>query len=372
MFDIVLAMLATLLSVSLFLSVTGDSSVPPGTGWVLILLVIHNGVLALRRIHPAPVLATVLASGLLVLAIGWPTVVLGLAVVVAVYTAGAELPRVPSFIALAAALAAIVLGAVITRDDADLSTYVGNAGVLAAAWFIGTTLRSRREYASSLEQRNRELEEARDELARKAVGEERVRIARELHDVIAHNMSLIAVQAGAGRSIIDTDPAEAKRSLGIIEETSRSALGETRRVLGLLRDPGQGSAFEPAPSLGELEHLLEGVQGAGLEVRLERSGDLSSLSPGLQLALYRIVQEALTNVMKHSGAKKSHVSIARDNGLVQVDVIDDGSGSGDRMAEGTGLRGMKERVDAYGGRFEAGDLPEGGFRVSISVPVSAG
>jgi signal transduction histidine kinase len=233
-------------------------------------------------------------------------------------------------------------------------------------------MRSRRVYAAKLERRNAELEAARDELAQKVVAEERVRIARELHDVIAHNMSVIAVQAGAGRSIIDIDPTEAKRSLAIIEETSRSALAETRRVLGLLRAPEQAGSVEPAPSLDGLDELLEGVRSAGLEVQLQQSGELGDLTRGQQLAIFRIVQEALTNVIKHSGAKKSRVVLTRSVGELRVEVVDDGAGSRGQAGRGAGLRGMRERVDAYGGRFEAGDLAEGGFKVTASIPIGAG
>lgn len=369
LFDAGVALLATAVALSVFFTLPGIEG--PAGGLVLALVVVHNGVLALRRLYPGLVLAVVVGSALVVLALGWPSVVLGLAVVVVAYSAGAELDALSSRLALGALLVSVAIGAAIAEDAGDLSTNVGNAGVLAVAWFVGSTMRSRRAYAAQLERRNAELEAARDELAERAVARERVRIARELHDVIAHSMSVITIQAGAGRSVIDADPAEAKRSLAVIEDASRAALAETRRVLGLLRDPEQAAPVEPAPSLDGLEELLAGVRSAGVDVQLRRSGDFADVTPGQQLALYRIVQEALTNVIKHSGARKARVVLTRSGRDVRLEVVDDGRGSRGNLGQGAGLRGMKERVDAYGGRFDAGDLAEDGFKVTATIPVGA-
>ncbi|HYP22104.1 MAG TPA: ATP-binding protein, partial [Actinomycetota bacterium] len=149
-------------------------------------------------------------------------------------------------------------------------------------------------------------------------------------------------------------------------------LAETRRVLGLLRAPEQAPAIEPAPSLAGLEELVAGVRGAGVDVQLHRSGDFADVTPGQQLALYRIVQEALTNVIKHSGAGKARVVLTRSGKEVRLEVVDDGRGSRGSPGQGAGLRGMKERVNAYGGRFDASDLAEGGFKVTVTIPVGAG
>jgi signal transduction histidine kinase len=367
-FDVAIALAATAISFSIFLSLTDRAiSEDRGDAVIWILLAVHGLSLVIRRIRPLLALSLNVASGLAVLALGWPTVVLGVALVITVYSIGAALPRRTSLIAFVVTACVVVLSELVVSSASDVSTRVGNLLVLAVAWFMGNTIRSRREYAANLERRNQELEAAREELAEKAVAEERVRIARELHDVIAHSMSLIAVQSGVGRRVIESDPAEAKRSLETIEDTSRTALSEVRRVLGLLRDQEEAGQLEPAPTLARLDDLIDQVEGTGLKVDVQRSGDLSNLSPGLELTIFRVVQEALTNVIKHASATRGRVVISRADGAVRIDVVDDGRGETEHR-DGTGLRGMRERVEAFGGTVEAGGLAEGGFRVAVSIP----
>lgn len=367
-FDVAIALAATAISFSIFLSLP-DRAISEARGdavtWAL--LALHGLSLVIRRIRPLLALSLNVASGLAVLALGWPTVVLGVALVIAVYSIGAALPRRTSLIGFVVTACVVILGELGVSSASDVSTRVGNLFVLAVAWFMGNTIRSRREYAANLERRNTELEAAREELAEKAVAEERVRIARELHDVIAHSMSLIAVQSGVGRKVIDSDPAEAKRSLETIENTSRTALSEVRRVLGLLRDEEEAGQLEPAPTLARLDDLIDQVEQTGLKVDVQRSGDLSDLSPGLELTIFRVIQEALTNVIKHARATRGRVVISRADGAVRIDVVDDGRGDAEHR-DGTGLRGMRERVEAFGGTVESGGLAEGGFRVAVSIP----
>ncbi|HEY6591119.1 MAG TPA: sensor histidine kinase, partial [Actinomycetota bacterium] len=228
-----------------------------------------------------------------------------------------------------------------------------------------------------LEQRTAELEQAREALARQAVAEERLRPARELHDVVAHTVSVIAVQSGVGAHVANTQPKEAAKALAAIEATSRSALIELRRLLGVLRQDGDPQAsLTPAPGLANLEGLLAEVAEAGLAVRLRVEGAPAPLPAGLDLSAYRIIQEALTNVVKHAGPAHAQVTIRYRDHEVAVEVIDDGRGvaavaTEGRRRTGHGLTGMAERVAVFGGDLEVGPRPGGGFRVAARLPLAA-
>jgi signal transduction histidine kinase len=223
-----------------------------------------------------------------------------------------------------------------------------------------------------LEKRTAELEAAREELADQAVAEERLRIARELHDVVAHSMGMIAVQAGVGGHVIDACPDEAKRSLEIIESASKSALGEIRRMLGLLRSDDDRAETEPSPGVDDLPRLAEEVRRAGVEVDLRADPPPGPLPPGLDLTIYRLVQEALTNVVKHAHAGRARVSVRYPDGVARVEVVDDGTGPVAAASGGHGIRGMRERAAMHGGSLDAAPLPEGGFRVAVALPLEAG
>jgi len=229
-----------------------------------------------------------------------------------------------------------------------------------------------------LEERTAELEQAREELARRAVVEERLRLARELHDVVAHAMSVIAVQSGVGAHVAKTQPEEAAKALAAIEATSRAALTELRRLLGVLRQDSEPQAsLTPVPGLANLDSVLTEVGKAGLAVRVRVEGTPSSLPAGVDLSAYRIVQEALTNVVKHAGPAHAQVVVGYRDQEVTVEVIDDGRGAatpvGDgRMGTGHGLIGMRERVAAFGGELEVGPRPGGGFRVAARLPLAPG
>jgi signal transduction histidine kinase len=207
-------------------------------------------------------------------------------------------------------------------------------------------------------------------VARRAVAEERLRLARELHDVVAHAISVIAVQSGVGAHVANSQPEEAAKALAAIEATSRAALTELRRLLGVLRQEGepQGS-LAPVPGLADLDSLLAEVAKAGLGVQLRVEGTPSPLPAGLDLSAYRIVQEALTNVVRHAGPATARVAVRYAPGQVAVEVVDDGRGADDQGGGGHGIAGMRERAALYGGTLEAGPLPGGGFRVAASLPV---
>jgi len=285
-----------------------------------------------------------------------------------------------------AGLAAAELGSEavqITPGRFQAPTVVSNALVVAAAWLLGHFVGVRRAYTARLEDRTAELEErtaqldqAREELARRAVTEERLRLARELHDVVAHAMSVIAVQSGVGAHVADTQPEEAAKALAAIEATSRAALTELRRLLGVLRQNSEPQGdLAPVPGLADLDSLLAEVAKAGLAVRLRVEGSPSQLPAGVDLSAYRIVQEALTNVVKHAGPASAQVRIRYGDHDVTVEVTDNGRGvmalAGDgRVGTGHGLIGMRERVTAFGGDLEVGPCPGGGFRVAARLPLA--
>jgi signal transduction histidine kinase len=230
-------------------------------------------------------------------------------------------------------------------------------------------VRNRRLYTRGLEERANALERERDEGSKRAVADERLRIAQELHDVVAHSMGVIAVQAGVGAHVIETDPAEAKKSLEAISHTSRSTLTEIRRMLGVLR-ADTDAEYAPAPTLADVSRLVHDVRAAGLEVDVRAEGDThAELPPGVEFTAYRIVQEALTNVLKHAGKASAAVVFRYDPTALRIEVIDDGRGINGRAPNGGhGLMGMRERVGVYGGSFEAGPRTGGGFRVMATLP----
>jgi signal transduction histidine kinase len=377
LFDSGLALVATGVSTAMLISNPVARGQPRGTlalSYALVLL--HTLPLAARRRFPLAVLATSVVSGLAFAALGLPPEILGVAILVAVYSVAAYGSRWVALAGLAVAeagLAAVQL----TPGRTGVQTLVVNMGVVAATWLLGQFAHNYRAYAARLEERTAELERAREELARRAVVEERLRLARELHDVVAHAMSVIAVQSGVGAHVANTQPKEARRSLAAIEATSRATLEELRRLLEVLRqeDEPQG-ALAPVPGLANLDSLLAEVSKAGLAVRLQVNGTRPPVPAGVDLSAYRIVQEALTNVVKHAGPARAQVVVGYRDQDVTVEVIDDGRGavtsaSDGRVGSGHGLIGMRERVQAFGGDLQIGPRPGGGFRVAARLPLAA-
>jgi signal transduction histidine kinase len=375
-FDGGLALVAAGVSTALFVELV-DRGLPRGTlalGYGLVLL--HTLPLAARRRFPEAVLGIGVASGLAVAALGLPPIVLGIAILVAVYSVAAYGDRWASLAGLAAAAvgsAAIQL----TPARFQWPTPLTNTLIIGVAWLLGHFAHNYRAYAARLEERTAELEQAHQELARRAVVEERLRLARELHDVVAHAISVIAVQSGVGAHVANTQPEEAAKALAAVEATSRAALTELRRLLGVLRQDSQPQGdLAPVPGLADLEGLLAEVAKAGLAVRLRVEGTPSPLPAGLDLSAYRIVQEALTNVVKHAGPARAQVVVGYRDHDVTVEVTDDGRGVvapiGDGRARvGHGLVGIRERVAAFGGDLEVGPRPGGGFRVAARLPFGA-
>jgi signal transduction histidine kinase len=256
----------------------------------------------------------------------------------------------------------------------------------AAMWFVGAGVRERRRYRAGVAEQAERRQRDEADRGRHALQEERLRIARELHDVLAHSLSVVTVQAGVGRRVGAARPAEALRALRTVEEASRAALDELRRVLCLLRSDdepggtgepgGLGPALAPVPGLADLDGLTTLVRKAGTPVRVELTGDAAAVPPAAGLTAYRIVQEALTNVVRHAPGATATVRVGIAGGGVRIRVTDTGPPSGpasapDASPAGHGIAGMRERAAIFGGTLDAGPLPGGGFQVAAFLPVQA-
>lgn len=276
------------------------------------------------------------------------------------YTVALELPRSRSLSCLGLGLTTVVILEFLQLGPSTLASSAFAGGGVAGAWTLGWTAR----------QRHANLAQLAEAQADHAVSEERLRIAREMHDVVAHSMSLIAVKAAVGNHVAGEQPEEAREALRVIELTSRETLVELRRMLGVLRssDGTPEAALGPAPKLADLRTLTERAGQAGVRVDLTGEG-LDDLPEGVALSVYRITQEAVTNVVKHAGPSACRVTITDGEGEVSVEIVDDGRGESTvQVSGGHGLIGMRERVAVYGGDFEAGPLAAGGFRVYARLP----
>ena len=248
-------------------------------------------------------------------------------------------------------------------------------GLFAIAWLAGFALRERSAEAAQSKERALEAERKREENARQAVLAERVRIARELHDVVAHHVSMMGVQAGAARVVIDRDPGEAKAALSAIETSSRQAVAELHRLLGFLRQRGDEDDLAPQPGVEQLGQLVASINGTQLVVNLTVEGDQRPLPHTVNVSAYRIVQEALTNTLKHARASHAAVHLRYWPDELEVEVVDDGRGSPNgrtRRDGGLGLIGMRERAALHGGRLSAGAEPAGGYAVRVRLPTPDG
>ena len=328
--------------------------------------------IAFRRYRPLTVLAiTVTAETVLLLFSSRVQVPFG--VIVALYTVAARCER-PIAARAAAWVALPITVGVIVNNWSNPGQVIPKLAVFAIAWLIGDNLRTRRAYLAELEARAARLEREREEQAARATLEERARIARELHDVIAHNVSVMVVQASAGEDVFDSDPRRAREALAAVASTGRDALGELRRLLGVIR-PGdrEGPSFEPQPGVGRLGELVEQVRDTGLAVDVSIDGEVRDIGEATSVCVYRIVQEALTNTLKHAAATRAQVSLRYDPDELTVRVSDDGRGltgaGGNGDAGGHGLIGMRERVALFGGDVQAGPATAGGYCVSARLPL---
>jgi signal transduction histidine kinase len=341
-----------------------------GPQWLDVALVLLATLpVGLRRRQPFAVLLLVGTGALGHILSGFPNPFLvTFAVLVATFSVASYTSWPVSV--LAAAMVATLLPVNFLMDwhnqgQVNLSDIPFNYGLFGAAWILGDNARREREQARRAERLRAEQEEH----ARDAITAERSRIARELHDVVAHTLSVIVLQAGAGRRIAAEQPDRARGVLGAIETLGRDALGDMRRMVGILRTDGDGQAgTEPQPSLAGLADLATRVRSAGLAVELRTEGEPRPLPPGVDLSAYRIVQEALTNALRHAGAASAHVVVRYGQSAVEVEVTDDGRGPPPAGGGGHGLVGMRERVGMFGGELEIGAGDRGGFRVRALLP----
>jgi len=331
----------------------------------LALLALACAALYWRRSHPLAVLgvtviATALASG-----IGYAPMAAGYAMTVALYSVGRHASSdLWSYIGLGGTFA--LLGLDYVRGQLTVTAFAFGIVVQSMAWYIGRLVRTRAEQAAQLE-RERAGE------ADRAVAEERTSIARELHDVVAHRVSLMTVQAGAAKTIAGDNPQAALQAMEAVEHAGREALDELRHLLGVLRPKADGGSLGPQPGLAGVPRLVDQFREAGLDVSLTMSDVPTDLPARVDLSAYRIVQEALTNVLKHAGpGARTEVRVNLDNEVVSIEVTDDGHAVTTLPGSGHGIMGMRERAQLLGGSLTAGPRVDGGFRVMARLPIGGG
>ncbi|MFG2296649.1 sensor histidine kinase [Streptomyces sp. NPDC048603] len=350
----------------------------------LVLMVLGAAALVLRRSRPRSVLAATVKLTLLELVTGEPRAPVAFCAVVALYTVASQTDRPTTWrlglLTMTGLTGVAMLAGPLPWYAQENVAIFAWTGMAAAA---GDAVRSRRAFVDAIQERADRAERSREEEARRRVAEERLRIARDLHDVVAHHIALVNVQAGVAAHVMDKRPDQAKEALAHVREASRSALNELRATVGLLRQSGDPEApTEPAPGLGVLDDLVDTFRNAGLPVQLavqQGPEEGSALPAAVDLAAYRVIQEALTNVRKHAGPEaKAEVSVVRVGTSVEITVLDDGGTDTPEPATvpaspvpagGHGLLGMRERAGALGGTCFAGPRYGGGYRVHVVLPV---
>ena len=363
--------LAVGLAILVIVEVLANEEVDAPAGTVLPLGLLITLPVAFRRVAPVTTLAVVLTGFVtaeqlygVADATGSPFA----ALLLALYSAGAYADRRGRWISGG------MLGAFLLAFVFDSATPIGDfffiGGIMFGVWGAAIVVNSRQRLASELALRTVELEHEREEKARLAVAEERARIARELHDVVAHNLSVMIVQAGAERREVAEERPETAEVLETIEQTGRQAMAEMRRLLGMLRRSDDELALAPQPSVEHLETLVAQVRDAGMPVELSVEGERRPLPSGVDLSAYRIVQEALTNALKHAGPASARVTVRYGRDELDIEVVDDGraapNGNG---AGGHGLVGMRERVALFGGDLATGHRRDGGYAIKARLPI---
>ena len=370
--DVALAALCALAAGTLAVEITATRPSVPGTASVLV-AVVHGAGVGLRRVAPWAMLGVLTSTAFAYALLGLPVAFLGPAVLVATYSIAARQERrlaLGVLVGIELVMAALVL---LGPGSLGPDSAVFFGGLVAGAWFLGDVARRWRALAEENGRQVRELEEARAEIAAQALALERLRIARELHDVVAHSMSMVAMHSGAARLAVGTDPEAESAALAVVERTTRDALAEMRRLVTMLRehpdtDPDGRS---PAPGLVDLPRLVADMATVGLVVDVRVEGDLAAVPPGLSLTAERVLQEALTNVARHAGPTSVQVAVVADPDELRLSVENE-RGSGPTLSPpltgGHGLQGMRERVKLYGGTVDAAPTPTGGWRVSARLP----
>ncbi len=375
-FDVTWAAILTVLSVgALWVKPRGMTDLRDVDVLGVALALVSSVPLVWRRQHPSAVLGLV----------GIPSVALevldyanagGACVLVGLYTVAATADRRRSLQALGATAGAVLVVLAAGWRDLTVIDVIANYVVFVTAWILGDNVRTRRHYVAELEDKAVRLEVEREAQARRAVVEERTRIARELHDVVAHSVSVMTVQAGAARRVLDragADP-EVREAVASVEATGREALTELRRAVGVLREDGASPDLGPQPGVADLPALVTRAREAGLSVELAMEGEPRALPSGVDLSAYRIAQEALTNAFKHAGPAHAVVRVCYGADALEVQVIDDGRGAAATPVPdggGNGLVGMRERVALFGGDLRAGPRLGGGYEVKARLPLHA-
>jgi signal transduction histidine kinase len=340
------------------------------------LLLLQTLPIAARRVAPLAALTVSVAAISLHIALGYEGVPAGtFAALVILYSAASVTDLRKALLAGAVTSAGLVIYFTTDRGDPTVTQAVTTSATYAATWGVGVYVRSRRQYTNIVEERARLLEREREIRSREAVAAERTRIARELHDMVGHALSLIVIQSGGAQRVLASKPELVRDSLASIEATGRQALADMERMLGMLSTTETtDETLSPQPGLVDVEVLAARVSEAGLPVEVAVEGTPVPLPTSVDLSAYRIIQEALTNALKHAGPARVGVNIRYGTDSLEIVIVDDGRGtSGDDVGNhhggGRGLIGMKERVALFGGELDAGPRPEGGFRVHATLPI---
>lgn len=340
-----------------------------------VLIVLMTLPLALRRVFPATVFVVVLVAWMCDRGLDYPASLATIALVTVFYTLGAEVSHKRSL--LIGGSAAVVLFAWTTLgialyDSVSVASLVTTMITTATPLLIGREVHERRRRVDELRVRAEQAERDREEQARRAVADERARIARELHDVVAHQMTVMTLQAEGARRVADDSDPRVIEALETISSAGHNALTEMRRMVGLLRIDDTDTDSAPLPHLGDLEDLVNQMRAAGFSVELNITGNVRTLAEGTELSAYRIVQESLTNVVRHGGPEvHATVSVEYGENLLDVTIQDDGRGASANLGDGPGhgLVGMNERVSVLGGELTAGPRSGGGYEVHATIPV---
>lgn len=378
-FDVLVAVTVLVLGLLGQVEITGDETGlfrrdPDALHAVLVVLM--GAPLALRRLYPLPVFGVVLAAWVVDRTLDYPETLASAGVVIVFYTIGAELSRRRSYLVGGGTSVFIVfwtvLGAVTLESVTGVSVVTTTISTVTPL-LIGREMHERRRRTAELQARLDEAERERAESARRAVAEERARIARELHDVVAHQMTVMTIQAEGARRVANGADPRVVEALDTIRATGRSALTEMRRVVGLLRSDDGEAEIAPLPRLDDVDVLVDQVRAAGVPVELDVRGEVRPLADGAELSAFRVVQESLTNSVRHGGPDVA-ASVCLDYREDQLEVLVEDNGRGVVAPggdEGHGLIGMRERVAVLGGDFEAGPRPGGGFRVRACIPLES-
>ncbi|HST38692.1 MAG TPA: histidine kinase [Conexibacter sp.] len=389
-FDAAVALLLFVasLATALLSEVDREVSVAPGVTWPRVpLLALMTAPIAWRRDRPLTVLLVVAAAALAAGLLGFSTGAAAFALVLALVSAAYYRGRTTAIVAAAIGSATLLVMLVAFTPEGTVSSenVAFNVAVVVLALITGDVLRGHREALAELAERNRRLEQLRDVEKREAVTQDRMRIARELHDIVGHALAAVTLQARAGQRLVARDPAAATATFEQIEEVASRALGETRTAVGAMRSGSERAELQPQPTLDDLPELVRAVSTPDVRVTL-RSEPAGAVAPAVQASAYRIVQESLANVVKHAGPAAAVVTVAAAaDGALRVEVRDDGRGAGAPAAPGaeaargdgsavggSGLGGMRARADQLGGSFSAGPVEGGGWLVSALLPARAG